>query len=229
MNKALLEVLNLIQDPSLRALVGKVVDKPAVKVDGKVYKGLPLDKSPAAMVHHHSYEGGLVDHVVASARVGLALCEAVERVYDASIDRDVVLAALVLHDVFKTVSYSKRSDGGYDMTELAQRLDHHTLITADLIRRGFPLRVIHAVLSAHGRQGPMSPRTLEALVTHLADVSDSSLVEEVQKAAQFAVRECLGLGPVALSAKEAFRIVRGLQDKGCKGVSEAFSGAQPAK
>lgn len=220
------DVVNLVQGRYLREKLVKLVERPVVRIGGKVYTGLPLEASPAAKGFHHSYDRGLVDHVVASSKLALTLCDMVETIYGGRVNRDIVLSAIILHDIFKPLSYVKRGDGLYTMSDLAQRVDHHTLISAELINRGFPLDVVHSVLSAHGKYGPMMPRTIEGLITHLADITDSSLVGEVHKAAQYHVRNCLGREAGRLTAKEAFNIVYMKQYYGCDGVRKAFEGVE---
>ena len=95
---------------------------------------------------------------------------------------------------------------------LAERLDHLTLAVSELIRRGFPLNLIHIVCAHHGgTAGPIWPRTTEALVCHLADVTDSRLNGEVLRAARYLSRTATGEELHIGTSKEAFEIVRSKQ------------------
>ena len=53
----------------------------------------------------------------------------------------------------------------------------------------------------------MWPRTIEALVCHLADVTDSRLNGEVLRAARYLSREATGEELDIVSSKEAFEVV----------------------
>jgi hypothetical protein len=125
----------------------------------------------------------------------------------------------LLHDVFKVVTYVERENGGYDSTRLADYLDHLSLATAELVRRGFPLEVVHIVSAHHGAYGPVRPRTVEALICHLADLADSRLNGEVLSAAAYLSRRAVGEELFGMNSKEAFEIVRSKALGGWKGVT----------
>ena len=185
-----------------------LLENPVIEISGKVYTGMPLDVSPAGMSRHHSYPGGFIEHVVATTEIALNLCTIIERVYHGKVDRDMVVSGTILHDIFKPLTYQAEENDTYRSTPLAERLDHLTLIVSEMIRRGFPLDLVHIVCAHHGGQaGPMWPRTIEALVCHLADVTDSRLNGEVIRAARYLSREATGEELDIVSSKEAFEVV----------------------
>lgn len=164
-------VVEKISDRSLRNKVAAFIENPTVEIEGKVYSGLPLDASPAGLSHHHSYAGGFIEHVSATADVALTLCKVIKMVYHGRVDRDLVVAGVLFHDIFKPLTYVVRENGTYGLSPLAERLDHLTLISSELVRRGFPLELVHIVASHMGWQhSPIGPRTIEALVVHLAEI-----------------------------------------------------------
>lgn len=221
MKPELKKLINEIRDKSLREKVARFVADPTVKIEGKVYKGLPLESSPAGVSHHHAYPGGFVEHVVSTTQVALTLCDVVENVYRGKVDRDLVVAGSILHDIFKPLTYMEREDGTYGVTPLAERLDHLTLIVSELVRRGFPLDLIHIAGAHMGWQhGPIGPRTAEALIVHLADVADSRLNGEVLRAAQYLSRVATGMELERITSSEAFEIVRSKTLKGWNGVKK---------
>jgi 7,8-dihydroneopterin 2',3'-cyclic phosphate phosphodiesterase len=210
-----------IRDKSLRQQVSDFIDNPTVEIEGKVYSGLPLDVSPAGMSRHHSYAGGFVEHVSAATEIALALCKVVRKVYHGSLDQDLVVSGVILHDIFKPLTYVAKEGGTYGLTPLAERLDHLTLISSELIKRGFPLNLVHVAASHMGWQhSPVAPRTVEALVVHLADSADSQLNGEVLRAARFLSREAIGMELEQLTGIEAFEIVSGKTLRGWDGVKE---------
>jgi len=211
-------IIKLIRDRDLRRKVGEIVSKPQIEIAGVIYSGLSLEDSPAGLTRHHSYPGGFVEHVIATAKVALALCDVAEEIYGGRVDRDMVLAGVVLHDIFKPLTYEFEGER-YSTTSLAERLDHLTLVTAELIRRDFPLELIHIVCAHHGGQaGPMWPRTVEALICHLADYADSQLNGEVLRAARYLSRRATGEELPLLRSKEAFEIVHSKKAEGWQGV-----------
>jgi 7,8-dihydroneopterin 2',3'-cyclic phosphate phosphodiesterase len=222
LNARLRRIVNLIEDRKLREKVVEVVENPQAEIDGTVYSGLPLAESPAGLSHHHSYPGGLIEHVVAATEVALKLCDVAEKVYGGRVNRDFVVAGIVLHDVFKPLTFEMEGQG-YATTSLGERLDHLTLVAAELVRRGFTLDLIHIACSHHGGQaGPMWPRTIEALICHLADQADSQLNGEVLRAARYLLRTATGEELPMLTSKEAFEIVRSKTVEGWKGVEKAM-------
>ncbi len=223
MQPKLRRILDKIQDKSLREKVTALVENPTIEIDGKIYKGLPLETSPAGVSHHHSYPGGLVEHIVSTTNIALTLCDTIKTTYGGKVNRDLVVAGVILHDIFKSLTYIERENGTYAMAPIAERLDHLTLGVAELIRRGFPLNLVHIVEAHMGwEHGPMGPRTLEALVVHIADMADSRLNGEVLRAAQYLLRQSTGIELSRLNATEAFEIVNAKTIQGWEGVPKAL-------
>jgi len=223
MQLKLKKVVSQVGDKALRQKVTALLEDPAIEIEGKIYKGIPLDTSPAGLSHHHSYPGGLIEHMISTTNIALALCDTAETVYNAKVDRDLVVAGALVHDVFKSLTYTERSNGSYASAALAERLDHLTLGVAELIRRGFPLSIVHIVDSHMGWQhGPIGPRTVEALIVHLADMADSRLNGEVLRAAQYLLREGTGIELNRMTATEAFEIVNAKTQRGWEAVPKAL-------
>jgi len=217
------KVVDKIGDRSLRDKVAAFIENPTIEIEGKVFSGLPLDIAPAGISHHHSYPGGFMEHISSTTEIAFTLCNVVKKVYHGKINRDLVVAGVVLHDIFKPLTYVARENGTYGIAPLGERLDHLTLIVAELTRRGFPLNLVHIVASHMGWQNsPIGPRTAEALVVHLADSADSRLNGEVLRAAQFLSRQSTGLELEQLTAKEAFEIVNAKTAQGWEGVEKTI-------
>lgn len=216
------KIIDKIKDKSLREKVANLIENPSIEIAGQTYTGLSLEQSPAGMSHHHSYPGGFIEHVVATSEVALNLCNIIKRIYHGKVDTDLVIAGVILHDIYKPLTYEEK-DGTYVSTPLAERMDHLTLIVSELVRRGFSLDLIHIVCAHHGGDaGPVWPRTVEALVVHLADVTDSRLNSEVLRAARYLSREATGEELQPANSKEAFEIVNSKQAEGWKGVQKTI-------
>ncbi|MBS7633783.1 HDIG domain-containing protein, partial [Candidatus Bathyarchaeota archaeon] len=211
-----------IRDRKLRKKVADLLNKPSFLINGKEYLGVSLEVSPAGLSHHHSYLGGFTEHVVSAGTIALAMCDCVEEVYGGVVNRDLVVAGILLHDVFKPLTYKVDEDGYYSSTRLADYLDHSSLIVSELVRRDFPLELVHIVAAHHGGYGAVRPRTVEALICHLADLVDSRLNGDVLNAASYLVRRIVGEELPALSSKEAFEIVHCKAAEGEDGVRKAY-------
>ncbi|RLI15983.1 dihydroneopterin 2',3'-cyclic phosphate phosphodiesterase [Candidatus Bathyarchaeota archaeon] len=207
-----------IRDEKLRKKVVELLEKPTFKVNKKEYSGLPLEVSPAGLSHHHSYPGGYIEHVLSTANLALALCNSVEKIYHGKVNRDLVIAGVLLHDLFKPLTYAVKENGTYDSTFLAEYLDHLSLAVSELVRRDFPLDLIHTVCAHHGDYGPIKPHTIEALICHLADLTDSRLNGQVLNAAAYLARKATGEELQGLNSKEAFEIVHSKAVEGWEGV-----------
>ncbi len=223
LDKRLLRILNKIRDRKLRKKVYQLLENPSVKIGGKTFSGISIEKSPASIRHHHNYPGGFIEHTLALYELCMSLSRIVRVVYKCRVDTDLVICGVLLHDVFKPVTYLER-EGGYGRSSLAERVDHLTLASAELIRRRFPLDAVHVVTASHGQQyGPIGPMTIEALICHLGDYAEAKLNGDMLSAARFMIREVTGAEPPTLSGKDAFAIVRSKTDKGWDGVKAYLS------
>ncbi len=209
-----------IRGKKLRKKVVELLENPTFEINGKKFSGLPLDVSPAGLSHHHCYPGGYIEHVVSTANLATAMCKSVEKVYHGKVNRDLVIAGVLLHDIFKPTTYIVKENGSYTSSRLADYLDHLSLVTSELVRRGFPLELIHVVSAHHGDYGPIRPHSVEALICHLADLMDSRLNGKVLNAAAYLTRRAVGEELRGLTSKEAFEIVHSKSAEGWEGVAK---------
>ncbi|NWF87688.1 HD domain-containing protein [Candidatus Bathyarchaeota archaeon] len=212
---------NKIRDKKLREKIIELLENPTFEIGGKKYTGLPLEISPAGLSHHHSYQGGYLEHVASSADIALALCNSMEKIYGGKVNRDLVMAGVLLHDIFKPLTYVKYENGSLGKTRLADYMDHLSIIISELVRRDFPLEIIHVVSAHHGEYGPIRPRTVEALICHLADLIDSRLNAEILNAARYLARRAVGEELFGLTSKEALEIISSKSVEGWEGVAKA--------
>lgn len=161
--------------------------------------------------------------MISTTNIALALCDTIEDTYKGKTNRNLVVAGALIHDIFKTLTYAERENGAYINSSIAERLDHLTLGVAELVRRGFPLDLVHIMDSHMGWQhGPIGPRTAEALIVHLADMADSRLNGEVLRAAQYLLREATGIELHHMNATEAFELVNAKTQGGWKAIPKAL-------
>ena len=139
-----------------------------------------FSRAPAAKSMHHVYLGGLLDHSLSVLGMASRACD-----HYPGLNRDLVVAGVLLHDVGKTAELSYQRSFGY--TDAGNLLGHISL-EAEWIQReiaripGFPeplrLQILHIVLSHHGRLeygSPVLPKTPEALLVHYLDDLDGKL------------------------------------------------------
>jgi 7,8-dihydroneopterin 2',3'-cyclic phosphate phosphodiesterase len=220
LDQRLLRIVRKIRNQELRRKTYELLQNPTIKIGGKTFSGITIGKSPASIRHHHNYPGGFIEHITALFELCMSLSRVVQRIYKCKVNTDLVICGVLLHDIFKPATYTQK-EGAYGRSALAERVDHLTLASAELIRRGFPLDAVHVVTASHGQQyGPIGPMTIEALILHLGDYAEAKLNGDVLNAARFMVREVMGEEPQTLSGKEAFAIVRTKTDKGWDGLKE---------
>jgi len=94
----LVELAGLIADDGLREKVLAFLRDPPTDLDKPA---LPVGVCPAGAYQHHSYRGGLVEHTVSVVRLCSSLCDVVEEQYGGRVDRDLVLAGAIHHDIMK--------------------------------------------------------------------------------------------------------------------------------
>jgi 3'-5' exoribonuclease len=136
--------------------------------------------APAAKLYHHAYLGGLMEHTVAVAE----MCEFVGQQYG-RIDRDLLLAAALLHDVGKTRELAFETV--IDFTDAGRFLGHVIqgvmLVSAKAEEvPSFPeaklQQLLHCIVSHHGELewgSPKRPKTIEALILHHVDNLDAKV------------------------------------------------------
>lgn len=137
-------------------------------------------KAPAAKSMHHAYLGGLLEHTLSILGMADRACA-----HYAGLNRDLVLAGVLLHDVGKTAELSYARSFGY--TDAGNLLGHISM-EAQWIHRAadripdFPeelrMQLLHIVLSHHGKLeygSPVLPKTPEALLVHYLDDLDGKL------------------------------------------------------
>ena len=136
--------------------------------------------SPAAKRNHQATIGGLLEHSLGMVSAAGQLAT----VYT-GIDRDLLVAGALLHDIGKVEEYSIGAD--IDFTDEG-RLLGHIVLGVRLLERyisrlpGFPeelkLKLLHMVVSHHGQyewQSPKRPKFLEAALLHHLDMIDAEV------------------------------------------------------
>ncbi|WP_319642819.1 HD domain-containing protein [Methanovulcanius yangii] len=136
---------------------------------------------PAARYKHHAYTGGLAEHTLEVVRIATAMAGGVRGV---EMDRDMVIAGAILHDIGKAASFEKR---GFVFTSLpAYSLVGHTALGIQMITRLHDERplpdadyahLLHILQSHHGDHGEVRPHSPEAWAVHFGDNASATIHE----------------------------------------------------
>lgn len=107
-----------------------------------------------------------VDHTNQVVECGLAVADVVERTQNISVDRDVLIAASILHDVDKILMFDP-SNG--ESTPEGRYLPHSGLGSGMVLNAGLPLAVAHAIAAHSPNYSAVKPKTPEAVIVAGAD------------------------------------------------------------
>lgn len=140
-----------------------------------------IKQAPAAVQHHHNYQGGLIEHIWEM----LQLAETVTAIYP-ELNHDLLLAGVVLHDIGKIRTY--KAEGFLIQMTDRERTHGHIALGAQIVASavegfsGFPEeladQVLHLVLSHHGEPelghgSAVRPQSPEAIALYQIDLLNS--------------------------------------------------------
>jgi len=174
MEKELRAILSTVEDPDYQRLIAAFMDDEEFAVAFRT--------APAAVMNHHAYLGGLLEHTLSMAEIAVGIAE-----HYPNLRRDVLLTGVLFHDVGKIreIRYTRT----FQFTEEGHLLGHLTLGVMMLKERakgleGFPpeklAMIQHLVLSHHGQRefgSPVLPMTAEAFALHYIDNLDAKMRE----------------------------------------------------
>lgn len=135
---------------------------------------------PAAVKIHHEFGSGILHHSLAMAD----LADQVAKLYP-SVDRDLLVAGALMHDIGKTVEYKDLPIP--EVTTEGKLIGHISIMYAEFknivdklnIKSEVPLLLEHMILSHHGKLefgSPVLPMTREAMLLSMIDLLDSQLM-----------------------------------------------------
>ena len=161
-------LIKTVRNPGLRALLETIFS-------GAIYDKFIMN--PAGMRMHHAYIGGLLQHSVDVAGIAIALAEQI-----GNVDKDLVVAGALLHDIGKLREIS--SQIGFPYTNEGRLLGHIAMSVMMVQEAAAKLKLPqarleqlqHILLSHHGDNDKGSPvvcATKEAFIVHYADEIDA--------------------------------------------------------
>lgn len=168
MYQQILRLINSFKNTELRDITLEILQKYGEEF--KVHAG--------ASSIHHSFVGGLLQHSLCVATSASKLCD----VYKMA-DKDVVVAAAVLHDIgklyelsnFPTVEYTRLGSCVGHITlsvlEIAKYVDR---ISDELVKD----KLLNCIAAHHGQKewgSPVTPVCVEAFIVHACDYLDAKI------------------------------------------------------
>lgn len=115
------------------------------------------------------------DHIRNVTRQALAIADVVEKAYDRVVNRDVLIAGGLLHDVSKLLESAPGADGRPVVTGKGKLVQHGVLGAAKAVEKGLPDEVLHIIVG-HTHQSATIPATIEGIIIHYVDFLDSDIL-----------------------------------------------------
>jgi 3'-5' exoribonuclease len=172
MERELLGIVDGVANPHLKGLLESIF------LDDKIMTAYRI--APAAKTIHHAFLSGLIEHVLSMAAVARFTAS-----HYASIDADLLMTGILLHDIGKIHELVYARTFGYsDEGQLIGHIVMGVKMVNEKARAipGFPPKLLtlveHLILSHHGTLeygSPKVPLFAEALLLHHIDNLDSKM------------------------------------------------------
>lgn len=166
-NQAIFQITNVNQNRIVRHILGKYQKD--------------FFSSPAAKKIHHAFAGGLAYHTVSMLNLGKAIAD-----YYPHIDRSLLYAGLILHDLAKVKELSGPLATEYTLK--GQLIGHIVMISEEVSKACQELKIDendedvillkHVLLAHHGELeygSPVRPQVLEGEIIHYIDQIDAKI------------------------------------------------------
>ncbi|MEM5808204.1 MAG: HDIG domain-containing protein [Candidatus Aenigmatarchaeota archaeon] len=168
----LLELANKIENKELREKVIDLIKNP--KLSNPQFQKYPREDIEKVRTLFSVGDVGVairevVNHTATNTELCLKIADTFEKNYGLRVDRDVLIAGSLLHDIMKVYEWKIDEEG--DPVPTGIILDHVFLGISELYARGFPEDIIHVVAATQGERTP--PKSLEALILHYVDTLTS--------------------------------------------------------
>lgn len=180
----LLDAKKRVVNPYIKTYLDVVFDDDNIKTS--------FCLAPASATNRGAYRGGLVEHVakVLMNAENLVKTQNIGHI-KAKINLDIVIAGVLMHDIGKMYAYQIDDNGMAKFTRSGILLEHlpmsygfsvQTFIRAEsVLHKPIPEEIKdhinHCILSHHGKLehgSPIIPKSVEAQIVHVADLSDST-------------------------------------------------------
>ncbi len=173
--RALFPEVNQIEDPALREGVVDIWLDLAAETAWERFEDIPKNlKEEKHMT--------LIGHVQGVTQMALALAEVAERLHGVAIDRDLLIASCILHDISKPLESAPNPGGPPTgssvppgkITEFGAKIQHAVYGAHKIWAKGLPkaLELAHLVIT-HTRTSNTRSNSYEAALLFYADWADS--------------------------------------------------------
>jgi len=170
----LLKLTDLINDKKLRQQVVAVLKKP----EYDIYPNEPvsIEDCPGGS-WHHTYRGGLIDHLFAVTTISLEISQSLSKIYGEKINQDYLISACLLHDIMKVYDFAYL-DGKKDKVIIIDNTIRHAEFGGQFLsQKKFPKAICKMVEQHIPWKGEdVLDNTIELQILLAADKLDSHIL-----------------------------------------------------
>lgn len=158
--------LEMIQDRELAEIVIQVWLEVWAESEWEALEDVP--KNPVTVLLRHNN----VAHTRSVTKQALAMADAMLEFHGLETDRDLILAACLLHDVSKMLEFEPGSGDGPRIARFGELIQHGVYGMHKAFAHRMSAELTH-IIGSHTTQSRLAPKTLEAIIVHYADFADS--------------------------------------------------------
>jgi putative nucleotidyltransferase with HDIG domain len=161
-------IINEIKDTNLQE---KTLDVYCAALDAGKWTPEDMERIPASLLLPADAVN-FVEHTNAVTSTALAMYEEMRKIYGnrLKIDRDVLIAGGLLHDVGKLLEIDFH-EAEYKRSKSGNLLRHPFSGMAIAYAHGLPDEILH-IIACHSKEGETTKRTAEAIIIHHADFAN---------------------------------------------------------
>ena len=169
-------ILNEIENKEIREIVKKIIEE---------YEPM-FSTYPGGLTIHHNYKYGLLEHSINVAKMCIKAYELYKQYYK-EINKDVLIAGALLHDIGKVTCYGL-DENNISLKTIQLHIFNHIANGFYMVKKFFDEKsnlsnevkdnIYHIILSHHGdinKGSPVLPQTIEALIVSTMDGLDADI------------------------------------------------------
>jgi len=119
-------------------------------------------------------EENLVSHINWVAEVALFIASRLEKSMGIFVNRDLLIASVLLHDLGKAFEYRKEGDH-FVKSDIGKKFMHGFWGAYIALEESIPKDVVHLVFT-HSHDSPLYPQFLEGIILHYADFAYADIL-----------------------------------------------------
>jgi hypothetical protein len=155
-----------ITDPNMKSVVLRAWGRAIAECEFNSLEDIPFSGNAP--------EYSLVDHILWVLEASLNMATLVENSMGTRVNRDLLIAAVLLHDLGKAYEYRRTGDG-VEKTEIGKGFMHGFWGAHVSILEGAPLELAH-LISTHCFVSPVHPNLIEGVIMHYADLAHADII-----------------------------------------------------